>query len=235
MRNKAKEVVMAIGDLHTPFEHPDAVRFLKWAKDKYKPTKVVCMGDEIDAHALSNYDTDPDGLSAGDEMKASLKHLEPIYKLFPNVMVCTSNHTARPYRKAFQHGIPKLFLKDYKEFLKAPAGWDWKDCWEVDDVRYEHGEAFGGREAAIKSALANMQSTVIGHIHAYAGIQYSANPKHLVFGFNVGCLINKDEYAFSYGNKIKSKPIIGVGIISKGVPQFIPMLLNKNGRWIKTK
>ena len=228
-----KTVVLAIPDLHCPFEHKDALPFLKAVKKLYKPTDVVCLGDEIDAHSLGNYDHDPDGMAAGAELEAAIDHLQDFYKLFPNVKVCTSNHTARPYRQAFKFGIPKAFLKGYSEFLAAPKGWKWADSWEVDGVIYEHGEGFSGASAAIKSADGNMQSTVIGHIHAFAGIQFSANSKHLIFGFNAGCLIDRHAYAFAYGKKIKSKPILGCGIIVNGVPTFIPLLLNSKGRWTR--
>lgn len=227
-------VVLAIPDLHCPFEHTDSLSFLKAVKAKYRPTEVVCLGDEIDAHALGDYDRDPDGMSAGYELSAAIEHLQPFYELFPIVKVCTSNHTARPYRQAFKHGIPKAFLKGYAEFLQSPKGWQWADDWEIDQVVYEHGEGFSGQQAAIKSAQGNMQSTVIGHIHAFAGVQYSANSKHLIFGFNAGCLIDRHKYAFAYGKKLKAKPILGCGIVINGIALFIPMKLNSSGRWIKT-
>jgi LmbE family N-acetylglucosaminyl deacetylase len=59
------EVVMAIGDLHYPFAHTDHLEFLKAVQKLYKPTQIVCMGDEIDGAAISNYDPNPDGYSPG--------------------------------------------------------------------------------------------------------------------------------------------------------------------------
>ena len=226
-------IVLAIPDMHCPFEHPDTVAFLKKVKAKYRPNQIVCLGDEMDAAAISDYDSDPDGMAAGLELEKTIEHLKPIYKLFPKVMVCTSNHTARPFRAAYKHGIPRAFMKDYRAFLQAPKGWEWRDEWEVDGVIYEHGEGFTGASAAIKSAQGNMQSTIIGHIHAFAGIQYNANSKHLIFGFNAGCLIDRHAYAFAYGKKLKNKPILGCGIIQNGIPIFIPMQLNSKGRWTK--
>ena len=232
VENKGEKIVMAIGDMHFPFQHPDTIPFLRWAKAKFKPNSFVCIGDEIDAHALSDYDHDPDGMSAGDELLKALEGLKQIYKLFPKMLVCTSNHTARPYRKALKHGIPRAFLRDYHEFLEAPKGWQWAEKWEVDGVVFEHGEGVSGAAGALKAATGNSQSTVIGHLHSWAGIQYLANPRHLIYGFNVGCLIDKDAYAFAYGKSMKAKPVIGVGFIIKGVPLFVPMLLGKDGRWI---
>lgn len=232
LNNKGANTVLAISDLQIPFEHKDALEFLKWVKGKYKPTKVVNIGDEVDMHALSDYDHDPDGYSAGHELEKSIERLQEYYKLFPQTLVCTSNHTARPFRRAHKFGIPRAYLRDYAEFLKAPKGWVWSDKHEIDGVAYEHGEGQSGPLGALKAALANMQPTVIGHLHSHAGIQYSANSKHLIYGFNVGCLIDVNSYAFAYGKKLTQKPIIGVGIITKGIPQYVPMLLDKHGRWV---
>lgn len=226
-------LVLVIPDFHAPFEHPDAIAFLKAVNKKHSPDQVICLGDEGDFHALSNYDSDPDGHSAGDEYHHMLRHLRPLYGAFPRVRVCTSNHTARPFRRAYKHGIPAAFIRDYREFMDAPTGWTWANQWEIDGVLYEHGEGFSGRDAAIKAALANMQSTVIGHIHSFAGVQFSANPKSLIFGLNSGCLIDHKAYAFAYGAKMKTKPIIGCSLVKDGlIPMFIPMLLNAKGRWV---
>lgn len=228
---KKQQVILVISDTQFPFQHKDTFSFLKAVAKKYKPTEIVHIGDEVDLSAMSDFDHDPDGYSAGDELKKALVEMRKLYKLFPKAKVCISNHTARPFRKAFKHGIPKAFLRDYHEFMEAPEGWKWADNWVIDGVVYEHGIGHSGVNGALKAALGNMQSTVIGHLHAFAGISYSANPRHLIFGFNVGCLIDKDAYAFAYGKYHKVKPIIGCGIVDKGIPMFVPMQLDSNGRW----
>jgi hypothetical protein len=60
-----QSVVLVIPDLHCPFEHPDALEFLRAVKKRFMPSVFVCLGDEIDAHAFSRYPKDPDGMSAG--------------------------------------------------------------------------------------------------------------------------------------------------------------------------
>lgn len=230
---KQKNTVMAIPDLHIPFHHKDAFAFLAAVKAKYKPTIVVNMGDLEDWHSISMHDHDPDGLSPGDELKALRKAIKPLFKLFPKMYICTSNHGSLPLRRAFKYGMPSELIKSYRDIIEAPASWHIADSWEFDNIVYEHGEAFSGAAGAIKSANANMQSTVIGHIHAFAGIQYSANSKHLIFGFNVGCLIDRHKYAFAYGKKIKAKPILGCGIIKNGIPTFIPLIIDNKGNWNK--
>jgi predicted phosphodiesterase len=228
--------VLAIPDMHfgQDSHHQDLFDFLTAVKKKFRPDVVVCLGDEIEAASLGDWEKDPDGMSAGAELDAAILHLKRLYKIFPEVKVCTSNHTSRIYRRAFKSGMPKKLIKSYSEILEAPSGWVWKDYWEVDKIIYEHGEGFSGQAGALKAAQANMQSTVIGHLHSYAGIQYYANNRHLIFGFNVGCLINHHSPVFNYAKHIKAKPIIGCGIIENGIPRFIPMQLSSRGRWIGT-
>lgn len=226
-----KLTVLSIPDIHFPAHHPDTFSFLKAVKKKFKPDEVVCLGDEIDAAGLGDWDHDPDAPSPGDELRKAVKLMHELYDIFPTVKVCISNHTDRIYRKPFKAGIPKNLIKSYAEILEAPKGWQWAESWEVDGILYEHGEGFSGKDGALKAAQANMQSTVIGHLHAHAGIQYYANARHLIWGFNAGCLIDRANPAFNYGKHIKAKPIIGVGLIVAGIPQFIPMQLDRHGRW----
>ncbi len=226
--------VLIIPDTQFPFHHQDCYSFLKAVKKKYKPDEFIHLGDEVDFHAFSKkYTSDPDGLSPGHELEAAIGCMKKLYNLFPKMKVCTSNHTVRPLKLAFDVGLPQKFMKTYSEFLEAPKGWEWRDYWIIDGVKYEHGEGLSGQYAHTKAAVQNMRSTVIGHIHSFAGIQYVACHDRLIFGFNAGCLIDKDAYAFRYGKKLRYKPILGCGIIKNGVPTFIPMFLDKGGRWIK--
>ncbi len=228
---KPGEIVLAIPDMHLPFEHKDCFAFLAAVKSKYKPTKIVHLGDEVDYHALSNYDADPDGDGPGPEHIRAMVSMRRLYKLFPKCQVCHSNHTARPFRKAYSAGIPALFMKSYAEFFEAPPGWSWHDEVEIDDVLYCHGEGLSGPLGALKRAERRMQSTVIGHIHSDAGIQFNANSKFLIFGFNAGCLIDRRAYAFAYARHMDKKPILGAAIVDHGTPVYVPMKLSKSGRW----
>lgn len=235
MNNKGKHRVLVISDTQEPFGHQDAIPFLKWVKGKYKPDTVVHIGDEMDFHALGDWDHNPDGHSPGRELEKGLERMEGYYQLFPEVLACTSNHTARPLRRAFKSGIPSAFLRDYREFMQAPKGWVWKDQHLVDGVVYEHGEGFSGYNGALNCALKNGAPTVIGHVHSHAGILYSADSQRIIYGFNVGCLIDRHAYAFAYGKNLRHKPLLGVGIVDKGIPQWVPLLLDNNGRWIGRK
>lgn len=205
--------------------HKNACDFLTDLKKEYKPDKIVHLGDEMDQHSLSDWDHNPSGMSAGDEYEAAIRQLRGLYKLFPEVMICESNHGRRPFRKAFRAGIPKVYLRAYAEFMQSPRGWAWRDTWVLDGVVYQHGDGYSGAGGALKAAIANRRSTVLGHIHSNAGITHVAGRYDCIFGMNAGCLVDLDGYAFEYGKHHGSKPVLGAGIIVDGThPIFIPMM-----------
>jgi len=45
--------ILFISDMHVPYHHPNTVPFLKMLKDRYSPTRIICLGDEVDKHGLS--------------------------------------------------------------------------------------------------------------------------------------------------------------------------------------
>jgi predicted phosphodiesterase len=64
--------ILVISDQHMPFQHPDMFDFLSAIKKRYKPTRIVNIGDEIDNHDLSFHDSDKDLPSAGYELKLAI-------------------------------------------------------------------------------------------------------------------------------------------------------------------
>lgn len=219
-----KQNVLVISDTQAPFHHRDTIDFLNDQRKRFKCTKIVNIGDEVDFHAISLHDKEPEGDGVTQELAKAKIFLRQLASIFPEMDICISNHTDRPYRVAKKFGIPREFLKGYKELLDAPKGWKWFNRIYVDGVCYQHGEGYSGRNGAIQAALNNRQSTVIGHLHSHAGVNYHANENDLIFGMNVGCLIDVDAYAFRYGRTFKDKPVLGCGVVVEGSePFFIPM------------
>ena len=216
--------VLAIPDLHIPFHAPNYLSFLKKVYKHYKCDTVVCLGDELDFHGISFHDHDPDLPSPGDEMKLCFQELKKLYKAFPDVSICTSNHTSRPFRKAFKSGLPSMFIRSYREFMQAPVTWQWKARWVIDNVQYIHGEGFSGKYGALRAAESHRQSTVMGHIHSFGGVTYSQSHHNRIFAMNAGCLIDPDHLAFAYGKNFPHKPTLGCGVVLDGKQaHFIPM------------
>ena len=65
--------------------------------------------------------------------------------------------------------------------LKTPK-WNWVENVTYDNVCYEHGE--GGD--AYRKAQQNMQSSVCGHTHTKAGVQFYVGKCYKVFGMQIG-------------------------------------------------
>lgn len=219
-----KHIVLAIPDLHAPYHHPHALDFLSDMRREFKPTKIVCLGDEADQHSLSFHDKEPGLYNAGREYEEMIVFMKQLYKLFPNVDACISNHTHRPWRVAHKAGLPSVYLKDYHAVMQAPATWNWKYRQVIDNVVYEHGDPNSGRLASYNAAQENRMSTVIGHVHAWGGVQYSSNPFAQIFWANAGCLVDVDSLAFAYGNKYRNKATLGCVIVEEGTSaHFIRM------------
>lgn len=227
-----KSTVLVIGDLHAPFMHQDAVRFLAAVKKKYKPTEVLFMGDERDGHADSYHEHHPELPSSGDELKQAIKQLAPLYRMFPKATVLESNHGSLFYRKAQTAGIPGAVLKDYRNVLEAPKAWYWKYDYvlttPLGDIYCHHGKS-GSYEKLSK----NMgMSAIQGHFHNKFYICYWSSPNGLYFDANAGCLVDHHSRAMAYGKNNLQKPIVGCMVILEGIPQLIPMVMGKNHRWI---
>lgn len=225
--------ILIIPDIQVPFEHQDAMAFLTLVKSTFKPDTVVQIGDLADQHFFSRYGPSTKSRGGKEEMENAKKQLDPLKKLFPKMYICWGNHDLRIFQKAGDAGIDSSLLKSYEEILGMPKGWKIADSWQFDGILFEHGIGRSGSQGAITAAKANMRSTVIGHLHSHAGVLWYGNKEHLIFGFNVGALIDDQKYAFEYGRFISSKSVLGCGIIMNGIPLFIPMVLNKNHRWRK--
>lgn len=202
--------VLVIGDLHEPFCLEGYLSFCKKMYKKHKCNKVVFIGDIIDSHYSSYHETDPDGMSAGDELTLAKKKIKKWYKTFPKADVVIGNHDRIVMRKAFSGGIPKIWIKDFTDVLEV-ASWNFVDRVVYDDVQYLHGE--GG--TARTKCKADMMSTVQGHLHTQCYTEWYVGAKFKVFGCQVGCGIDHDSYAMAYAKRGK-KPAIGCAIIIDG-------------------
>jgi hypothetical protein len=102
----------------------------------------------------------------------------------------------------------------------------------VDGVLYTHGTGVSGKNAALNLALQRRSSTVIGHVHSFAGVQYHCNSTSRIFGMNAGSGIDIAAYSFNYGQDFPVRPVLGVGIVLNGKEaQFIPMPIGKGEKY----
>jgi len=218
------EVVGIIPDMHYPFAHPNHLEFLTDTFEEHGVTRIVCIGDLVDFHAVSRFQTETDAISATGEFELARKCVDEITRAFPSVEYVFGNHCTIIERQAATLGIPKFFLKEYKALLGLPDGWNVSDRIIINDVLYEHGIGCTGVNGAINKAVTSMQSCAIGHSHAFGGCQYRSNSKHLIFGLQVGCLVDIEAYAFRYGKHSKNRETLGAGIVKSSTEAyFVPL------------
>lgn len=213
--------ILIIGDIHAPFNLDTYLSFCLEQQKKFKCGTVVFIGDVVDNHYTSYHESDPDGMSAGDELDVAIHELQKYYKVFPKATVIIGNHDRLVYRKAFSGGVSKRWIKEYKEVLKVP-NWEFVESLDLFDVNINHGEG-GTARAKMKKEL---QSQIQGHLHSELYVDFIVGKNFRIFGMQVGCGIDNKSYAMAYGKHFK-KPAIGCGVLlNRGtLPIVVPMQL----------
>lgn len=226
--------ILIVPDLHLPFGHVDALSFCRRVRDTFRLDTVVFLGDEIDSHAISRYPKVADGMSAGQEFDKAADDLLPWISEFPKAHVCESNHTWRPYNLLAEAGLPARLMPNVQERLGIPKSWEYSLHWRNEDIVFEHGDQIrGGVYPYARAAMDNMVSTVIGHHHGRLGLFFHRTQHTALMGMGCGCLIDEEAYAFAYGRKEKTKPVLACAALLDGHPLLFKMRTNSKGRWNK--
>jgi metallophosphoesterase superfamily enzyme len=202
--------ILVIGGLHEPFCLEGYLKFCKETFIEYQCNQVIFIGDVIDNHFSSYHETDPNGLSGGQELELAIKKLSRWYKEFPIADVLIGNHDRLIMRKAMSSAIPIQWVRDFKDVLETP-NWNFVDRIVYDNVQYVHGESGTART----KCKADMMSTVQGHLHTQCYTEWVVGQSFKVFGTQVGCGVDHDSYAMAYAKRGK-KPAIGCGVIIGG-------------------
>jgi len=224
--------VLVISDLHIPYHHKDAIKFLAAVKKKYNPDTILDIGDEQDLHCMSYHDTDPNLPSASDELEESRKYMKQLEKLFPEMDLIESNHGSLAYRKAKTHGFPKEMILPYNDLLQVGDGWRWHFDLTIELSNGQKCYFHHGKSSDVKRLSQNMgMNACQGHYHSSFGASYWGNPNGIFWGLQVGCLIDDKSYAMAYNKTTVDRPVIGCAIILNGQPHMIPLVMDENGDW----
>ena len=231
-RNPNNSRILIISDLHAPYNHKDALPFLFALQKKYKFTRIISIGDEIDNHSVSFHDSDPNLASPKHELEAAKKVLAKLHKEFPVMDIISSNHGDLYERKLRHHGLPENILRSRNEIYGVGSGWKFHrelvlDMPNGDEVLFHHGI----ESTAVNAAIHRGMSLVQGHYHTKFEIAYYRNSKTLGWGMTVGCLIDRESLAMLYAREAKKMQLIGCGCIIDSQPRLLPMKLNSKGRW----
>lgn len=207
--NKKERRILVIGDIHAPFTLDGYLDFCKEMYARHNCNQVIFIGDIIDNHYSSYHETDPDGMGGGEELDAAIEVVSKWRQAFPEADVVIGNHDRMIMRKAFTSAIPKKWVKSYNEVLGT--NWNWVEHIVYDDVQYVHGE--GG--TARNKSKNDMMSTVQGHIHTQAYVEWMVGKNFKIFSMQVGCGVDSKSYAAAYAKNFK-KQAIGCGVVIGG-------------------
>jgi len=210
---------LIISDTQIPFENPDALDFCRRVQKDFRIPKenIIHIGDELDNYYLSRFPRDPDAeFSPKGEIKLARERLKPWIAAFPAMHVCISNHGLRLLARAFDSYMPSELIRAYHEVSDLPTSWIYRDEWifkEKYPFRCVHGIGYSGISGARNAAVDGRISTCIGHLHAHGGISYIRNDKNLIWGMNVGCLIDESSFGFRYAKHARFKAMLSVGVV----------------------
>ena len=218
-------------DTHIPFQHPNYLTFLKDTFAEWGVEEVICLGDLIDNHAISRFQSEPCADGAYLELAKAREAVKELTEAFPNVKMCRGNHDDIAYRQAKTLGIGDVFIKPFREIYGLPPTWELEDEYVIDGVLYTHGTGRGGKHATYNIAVDERMSVCSGHTHTGGGVNYIANKTETIFALNTGALIDQSAYAFEYSKYSKHRPTLGCGIVlDKSSAMFIPM----TGKYLQT-
>jgi hypothetical protein len=226
-----KDNYLICSDLQIPYEAENALKFCKYVQKVFKISKenVLNVGDEIDSFHGGLWPKGADYLhTPREELMIAIEKLKQWYDAFPICRVAISNHGLRWLKKASNAEIPSMLIRDYKEIIKAPAGWHWRDTWEIKASKQNfiltHGMGYSGADAHRKMALDFGMSVAHGHLHSHAGVAHIKTDTQKLWGMNTGCLIDVEAYAFKYAKYSRFKACLGVGVVLDGgtTPIWIP-------------
>lgn len=225
--------LLVLGDLHAPFHHPDAFRFMEALKKAVKPDRVVHIGDEVDWHSQSYHEKNPDLPHPGEELRLVRQYMRQLHTLFPKMDVIDSNHGNLPTRKAQTIGFPSGFLQDKNSIYDIPKGWEYHFDLELalprnQKVYFHHGKSSNVVNTAKEAGV----NTVQGHYHGKMGVTWFGQPDRMLWAAQTGCLVDHRSLAMAYGKNNLSRALLGSLVVLDGKPSTIPMILNKKGRWV---
>ena len=217
-------VIGVFSDVHIPFAHPNYLAFLKDTFAEWGAEQIVCLGDLIDNHAISRFQSEPCADGAYTELAKARRMVKELTETFPVVKMCRGNHDDIAYRQAATLGIGAEFIKPFRDIYGLPMSWSLEDEYVIDGVLYTHGTGRSGKHATYNIAVDERMSVCSGHTHTGGGVNYIANKQETIFALNTGCLIDYGMYAFEYSRNAKHRPTLGCGIVlSSSEAYFVPM------------
>ena len=225
--------ILICSDSHLPNHHEDTIDFYSAIINKLKPTYCCHVGDLCDFSSLQvNRNIDPNIDSPVLELTKTREAIKEFEKLFPKLDITYGNHDLRLQRKSENMGIPSDFIKGFNQLLNITADWKWHQKLLIplpsgQDLFVTHNF----KANILQSAMGLNCCFACGHFHTQMQLSYASSPTQLYWAMCVGTTLNPKSDAFKYQRTFVKRPLLGCGIVIDSIPQIIPMILDKHGRW----
>lgn len=213
--------ILVIGDTHFPYHHKNFFKDFAHHLKEYKPTHIVHMGDIADLHAISRHDPDPELPNIATELARAHMAVQKMSKMIPGstrVYLCLGNHDGRIEKRASQNGIPRHFLRNFKDLLGIPSSWQVDFEHQIDNIAFLHGKS----PVRGKTTLAYGCHTVQGHFHSKLCVEYHQSPRQMLWSVFCGGAPDDKSLAMAYGKNNLEKSAYGFVRITDGVPAIFP-------------
>jgi len=206
------ERICIVSDLQIPYHDPKAVHNLIDFIKRYKPDRVVSIGDEIDLPQVSKWEKGRMGEYAGTigkDRDATVKILEQLRV----TDVIRSNHTDRLFNYIASYapglyGIPELQLENFLRLPELGITY-WRKPMPIAPnwvaVHGDHGRISQvAGQTALKQALQHGKSLVCGHTHRL-GLSSVTEASggivgRILTGLEVGNLMNFKAASYTHGS-----------------------------------
>lgn len=219
------ERILFIPDTHLPFIDWDALAFVSEFARSYKPTRIVQLGDLIDAINWSKFLKAPDSPNAEAEWCMTESAVRAFHSKFRKDIPWTiieGNHCRRYLMRACEANIPKQLVKTLEQMFPF-ENWQWHMSPQPYMVNKNtmaiHGDEFGG--SPIQKARISGLNVFQGHIHS-GSLEYVNQGHRQIFAVSCGALLDKDSIAARYSAKHINKSWLGCATLTDGVPQLHP-------------
>jgi len=219
--------ILFISDTHAPFQHPKVLSFLKAVKEKFNPERVFHLGDLADQYMFSSYSKIPEADSLSTELRKTRKFVEQLGELFPKMIIVSSNHDDRLYKRSRLAGVPKEMILPYSKLIGSDTlDWRWVNDYTIRLPNKSHlYMAHTKGQSTLRLAQTLGMNVIVGHHHNSFGSQYFTTPKGVMWATDCGCLISDDSYAFAYNKMSLIRPTLGCTMVVDSKPINIPMEL----------
>ncbi len=239
MTRKRKTIkrTVVISDLQVPYHDPKAVHNVAKFIRKWRPDRVVTVGDEIDLPQLSRWERGLAGEFAGTLDADRQKTQEVLFDLGVTDMV-RSNHTDRLYNSIktrlpafadlpelrFENwlGLTDLGIKFHRNPFPVAKGWI--------VLHGDEGQVSQkGGQTALGLAIRHGKSVVCGHTHraGLSGLTMASGGVlgGILWGFEVGNLMNFKNAKYLKGGSGNWQQGFGLLYERKGqvTPVFVPI------------